>query len=231
MLTVELDTLGLEVGAAVLDLGCGRGRHMHALQARTDLRIVGVDLSLADLEAARAGLTSDTAALCVGDTRHLPFGDAAFDVVICAEMLEHIRDYRLAIAEIARVLKPGGRLGVSVPRDWPEWICWRLNSAYRRAPGGHVRIFNARALKRDIEAAGLHHRRTHGAHGLHAPYWWLQCLLWDRREQARSVALYHRFLVWDIMKRPRLTRLLACIADPLMGKSVVLYFDRNTRPA
>ncbi len=234
MLTVNFETLAVTPRDRVLDLGCGRGRHVHGLAARKNIRAVGLDLSFEDVLATRTGIVPPGHAqpfdLCVGDVRRLPFGDGAFDVVICAEVLEHIRDYRVALGEIGRVLKPGGRLAVSVPRYWPEWLCWRLNAGYHNAPGGHVRIFRARALTRDIEARGLRHRRTHWAHSLHAPYWWLQCLVWERRETSPLVRLYHRFLVWDIMKRPLVTRLLARLLDPLMGKSVVLYFAKEPTP-
>lgn len=144
--------------------------------------------------------------------------------MICSEVLEHIPDYRGAVAEIARVLKPGGALALSVPRFWPEWICWRLAPGYHLTPGGHIRIFRARRLKDDVTAQGFRYTGTHYAHGLHSPYWWLQCLRWSTRERSRLVKLYHRFLVWDIMKRPWLTRALGALADPLMGKSIVLYF-------
>ena len=56
------------------------------------------------------------------------------------EVLEHIIDYQSAV-EINRILKPQGKLAVSVPKFFPEWICWKLSLDYRNTPGGHVRIF------------------------------------------------------------------------------------------
>ena len=114
-----------------------------------------------------------------------------------------------------------------MPRAWPEWICWKLSpDGYANSPGGHIRIFKADALRSDIERRGLRFLRRHWAHGLHSPYWWLQCLIWDAKENSRAVRLYKRFLEWDIMQKPLLTRLLERLASPLMGKSVVMYFDR-----
>ena len=163
----------------------------------------------------------------VGNALLLPFVDGTFDVVVCSEVLEHIPDYKQAVKEITRILKPGGKLAVSVPRKWPEKICWALAEGYHNTPGGHVRIFEASTLRSDIEGAGLLFFRKHWAHGLHSPYWWLQCLIWSRRDTSWAVKTYHRFLLWEILKRPLLTRLLGKIADPLMGKSVVLYFDKE----
>jgi SAM-dependent methyltransferase len=141
-------------------------------------------------------------------------------------VLEHIGPYRAVLAEIRRVLKPGGALVASVPRYWPEWICWALSDAYHANEGGHVRIFRAAELERDIEALGFRRYRRHWAHALHSPFWWLKCLLWERRDESRLIALYHRLLVWDLMERPRLTRWLEALLNPVMGKSVVMYFEK-----
>ena len=64
----------------------------------------------------------------------------------------------------------------------------------------------------------------HYTHGLHSPYWWLKCLMWDRRDDHPLVKLYQKFLEWDLLERPVLTRAMAVLADPIMGKSVVMYF-------
>jgi SAM-dependent methyltransferase len=156
----------------------------------------------------------------------LPFKDGRFDIVICAEVLEHIAGWRLAVKEGIRVLKPGGHLVISVPRRWPETICWGLSAGYRHSPGGHVRIFKTNDLLRPILADGLTLWRTHYAHGLHTPYWWLKCLLGIERGHLWPVAVYHRFLTWDMMKKPRLTRRLEKWLNPVLGKSVVLYFRK-----
>ena len=74
----------------------------------------------------------------------MPFPDGAFDRVIAAEVLEHIPADQAAMAEIARVLRPGGLLAVTVPAWLPERICWRLSDDYHNVPGGHVRIFTRR---------------------------------------------------------------------------------------
>jgi len=228
MVTLRLDALDLKDGQRVLDLGCGRGRHSHALYwHERALDVVMLDLSLDDLKGAVDGFFQlpppsqqppRSAVWCVGDAARLPWPDASFDAVICSEVLEHLPDVDAALAEITRILKPGGRFALSVPRYWPEAICWRLSDDYSNTPGGHVRIYDARDLVRQVEAHGVHHWRTHFAHSLHTP--------WARQEQSRSVALYRRFLEWDLMKRPRLTRWLEAALNPVLGKSVAMYFQK-----
>lgn len=234
MLTVRFEKLGLKPGDWVLDLGCGEGRHVHGVHVIGGVNVVGLDMDLPSLAKGRAGLDllprdhdDAVTAFLVGDAYRLPFPDAAFDAVICSEVLEHLHQYQNALAEIRRVLKPGGAFVPTVPRAWPERICWALapgQGGYADQPGGHVRIFAAQALKADISGLGFRFLGQHFAHGLHSPYWWLKCAFWGRDHVL--VRLYHRFLVWDLMQRPWLTRALEALANPIMGKSVAFYFRK-----
>ena len=142
-------------------------------------------------------------------------------------MLEHIPDYRGVLHEITRVLKPDGVLSISVPRSWPENICWYLSEAYHRVEGGHIRIFNARELQQDVTDLGWRRYAKHGAHALHVPFWWLKCLFWDKQDEHMLIKAYHRLLVWDLMQKPLFTRAMDKILNPVMGKSVVMYFKRE----
>jgi SAM-dependent methyltransferase len=233
MLTVDFSWFPLSAGDRVLDVGCGEGRHSLAAYLRPGVSVVGVDLSGEDLAIAR-GRIDDMAPFdpqgyvrfLQGDATRLPFPDDAFDRVICSEVLEHIPNFIGVLEELYRVLKPGGRLCVSVPRAWPEKICWWLSSDYHNTPGGHIRIFSRRFLEREITRQGLNTYHRHGAHALHVPYWWLRCLLWRRGEKSLIVAAYHRVLVWDLMKQPALTRWFDRLCNPWMGKSTVLYFNK-----
>ena len=237
MKTIDFEKLDLQSGDRVLDLGCGEGRHAISLHLETDAEVVGVDLSEADLATAKSRLADNLAtdgvyagsgscSFELGDATALSFADASFDCVVCSEVLEHIPDYQAVLAEINRVLKPDGIMALSVPRAWPEAICWRLSKAYYQVEGGHIRIFNAQQLLSEVEDLGWNRFSRHWAHALHVPFWWLKCAFWGD-EQHWMVKQYHRLLVWDLMKRPWITRAAEWLLNPLMGKSVVMYFSRS----
>jgi len=237
MLTVDYDKLGLTAGDRLLDLGCGAGRH--AFEAlRRGAQVVAFDYDEAELKdvGAMAAAMADAGDIpspghsaCVrGDATRLPYPDDSFDRVIAAEVLEHIPADEAAIAELARVLRPGGTMAVTVPAWFAERICWALSDDYH-APaveGGHVRIYTESGLRRKLRAAGLRPGRSHHAHGIHSPYWWLRCAVGPTNDDHLLVRKYHTVLVWDIAgTQPwaRFTKLADKVLSPVIGKSVVVY--------
>jgi SAM-dependent methyltransferase len=236
MLTVDFDRFETADGLRVLDLGCGAGRH--AFEAfrrggcvvaldRCAPDLAGVATMFAAMAAEGRAPASARAGAVRGDALALPFADATFDLVIAAEILEHLPDDVAAVAELARVLRPGGLAAVTVPRWLPEKICWALSSAYHDVEGGHVRIYRARGLRGLLRrAGGLRVVGGHHAHALHAPYWWLRCLVGVHDDDHPATRAYHRLLVWDMMRRPWPTRLAEAVLDPIIGKSVVLYLRK-----
>lgn len=235
MHTVDLDRLRLRPRNRLLDIGCGNGRHCAAAYQYEQMRVFGADMAFEDLKQAEQrlhthfkwGLHGDGCrAFNCADVTRLPFADKVFDQVICAEVLEHVPDHRRAVAEIYRVLKAGGILAVSVPRRWPERICWKLAPDYGGQLPGHIRIYREADLRKLIAAQGFVFQGRHFAHALHTPYWWLKCLLDRHREDLWPARCYHRFLTWQIMQQPRWLNALEGLLNPLLGKSVVLYFTK-----
>ncbi|MFA6011590.1 MAG: class I SAM-dependent methyltransferase [Desulfobacteraceae bacterium] len=235
MITVNFNKITIKPGFKILDIGCGPGRHVSALYAHENVTVIGADLSLDDLKQGvkRLQFHDQLGAHCGGtwafttaDITRLPFKDNEFDLVICSEVMEHIPDEGKAASELLRVLKPGHDLVVSVPRFWPERICWALSDEYFNANQGHIRIYKKNQLMQLIEKAGAKYRTAHHAHSLHSPYWWLKCFIGPTREDSIAVNLYKRFLTWDILSKPALTKTLDRYLNPLMGKSLVLYFKK-----
>ncbi|MBP8981281.1 MAG: class I SAM-dependent methyltransferase [Syntrophobacterales bacterium] len=233
MLTVDFNKLDLVPGTMVLDAGCGSGRHVCEAFRRPGVGVVGIDLRWADLCQTRGYLSmmggKNTGPWLVvkGDVTRLPFADGIFDVVVCSEVLEHIPDGKAAVREIVRILKPGGDLVVSVPRYLPERICWLLSRPYHEEPGGHIRIYKQKELRRLLEDAGASLRSVRYRHALHVPYWWLKCLVGHKNDRFPLVKLYRRFLEWDIMNHPPVIRTLERLLDPLLAKSVVFYLKKG----
>lgn len=234
MLTINLKKLQLEQGDSLLDVGCGEGRHVIHACLEYNVLGIGVDLSLRDLHIANERFapfanynTNCHFSLQQTDATHLPFADNSFDKIICSEVLEHIENYIGVLQEIKRVLKPNGILGVSVPRAWPEKICWKLSDEYHQVEGGHIRIFDAQRLRKDIEALGFTFTHRYWAHALHSPFWWLKCLWWKSQDSSRIIKMYHRLLVWDLMQKPWITQTLEKILNPVLGKSVVMHFKKR----
>lgn len=241
MLTVRFDRLGLSAGDLVLDAGAGFGRHAYEV-ARRGARIVALDYADDEVRTTRATFaamieagqidTGDYVGALRGDATRLPFPDGTFDRVITSEVLEHIQDDVSAIAELVRVLKPGGTFSCTVPAWWPEKINWMLSDEYHapKSVGGHVRIYSETELKAKLRAAGLRVNGSHHAHALHSPYWWLKCAVGPRRDDHRLVNAYRRFLEWDIVKQPVPLRVAERILSPVLGKSLVLYAEKPSTP-
>ena len=136
MLTVDFDYFDLQPGHVCVDLGCGEGRHSLTAYLQENVTVIGLDLSHQDLKTAQSRI-ADMASynpqgsvdFAQANGLSLPLADHSVDRLICSEVLEHIPNYIGFLEEIDRVLKPDGRLCISVPRSWPERESWSLCDA------------------------------------------------------------------------------------------------------
>ena len=151
-------------GPRVLNAGAGTGSFSLRL-AENGFDVTSVDASSAAVEVLRRRVPGEVAQ---ADVTTLPFADAAFDAAVLGEVLEHVEDDRGALEEVARVLRPGGVLAVSVPAD-PK----RFGPSDRWA--GHVRRYSRQELLSACEAGGFTVER---------------CRAWG----FPFAALYHRYL-------------------------------------
>lgn len=234
MITIRFDTFDVQPGMSFIDVGCGQGRHSYEAYRR-GASVTAFDLNESDLADVKSmfgamelegqGGPGGTAQVQHGDVTAMPYADGTFDRVLASEILEHIPEVDAAIAEIARITKPGGLVAVSVPRNWPEQICWKLSDEYHEVEGGHVRIFKASDLVARLAATGLEPIGQHHAHALHSPYWWIKCASGTDNENVLTRS-YHRLLVWDMMSAPKVTRLTERALNPVLGKSFVVYLRK-----
>lgn len=152
-------------GRKMLDVGCGDGALLCAAVAR-GADGVGIDSDPAMLAAACA-LCDERAAgaqLLDGRAEHLPFANAAFDVVVAVTVLCFIRDAGGTIGEMARVLKPGGRLVIGELRRWNTWAALRkLRGRLGSPTWKHARFRSESELRTLVTEAGLSVMSVRGA--------------------------------------------------------------------
>jgi SAM-dependent methyltransferase len=235
VLTVDFDRLDVQAGHGMLDLGCGGGRHTYEA-IRRGASVVALDYDFATVQNVWGFIAlmveeGDLPEMPEGgavnaDALALPFPDATFDRIIASEVLEHIWADELAIRELVRILRPGGRLAVTVPTRFPERVCWALDRTYYDTPGGHMRIYRKRDLETKLVTAGLSLRGAHHAHALHSPYWWLKCAVGVDDPEAWPVRKYHDFLVWQITTQPQWLDTVDRALNPVLGKSLVVYTQK-----
>ena len=149
----------VDVGRAhdVLDVGCGTGALLDAIdrvrEGNTAPRLAGVDLSTGMLAVAR-GRLGRRGALAVADAARLPYRPARFDLALSSSALHHWDEPQRAVREMARVLRPGGRVAIT---DWcgDRWV-ERLRARFvRRREHDRLRVYRSTELATLLDEAGF----------------------------------------------------------------------------
>ena len=118
MMGEYLDAMSIDAAATVLDVGCGTGVVARTIARRKGFggHVTGIDLSASLIEAARRFATGEGLSGVIdfhaGDSQSLKLPDAAFDAVIAHTLISHVDDPRAVLGELARVVKPGGMIGI-----------------------------------------------------------------------------------------------------------------------
>ena len=152
--------LGELRGKRVLDVGCGKGRFARVfLEQEPEAELWGLDISPEMLRFAPEGMQTRA-----GSMTELPFEDSFFDGAYATESLEHAVEIERAVAEICRVVKPGGRIVVidKNAEQWgkletPEWERWFTRRELERMLARHCREVSSRYISywEDVEPDGL----------------------------------------------------------------------------
>jgi SAM-dependent methyltransferase len=144
----------LEPARNALDLGCGDGAVSSAVRAD---KLTLADVSAVALERARARVPGAEAVALERDAP-LPFADGSFDLVVCTETLEHVRDLQLLLSEVRRVLAPGGRLAITTPAH-------RSLIAAPDPLSPHLRFLTKRTLRALLDQMGFEVRELRRRRG------------------------------------------------------------------
>lgn len=137
-----------------LDLGCGDGRLGAALRAE---RITAADPSAVALTRARTRMSGASLVKLVPDAP-LPLEDTSFDLVLCAETVEHVRDVQLLLSEVRRVLRPGGTLALTTPGHGRRTAMRAAILGWERVLdplSPHLRFFSRRSLAVLLDTMGF----------------------------------------------------------------------------
>ncbi len=142
-----------------VDLGAGIGVYLKNLGEKYE-QVLGIDNNPEMLKWGNKTFTEPNISYMSGDARTLPLKNACTDMVVCSEVLEHIKESRLCLKEIHRILKPGGRLLLSMPQPWSLLevtarvaLTPRLLPLARRIyrepvyPTGHINLISANKMR------------------------------------------------------------------------------------
>jgi SAM-dependent methyltransferase len=162
-------------GSLVLDAGAGQGRYKSDFSHTS---YFGVDLAIGDNAWDYSNLDA------YSDLVALPFADNTFDAVLCIQVLEHVPEPLSVLREIARVLKPGGRLFLSAPQSW----------AQHQKPHDFFR-YTSYGLRHLFERAGMH---TESIRNMGDYFWYLSFMLFNINQWIFPRGMRGRWLTWPI---------------------------------
>jgi len=230
VLTVDFDLFDVRSGDVILDAGCGFGRHSFECIAR-GATVYSMDIDLPTLRKARYSLTDmknkgnvpkeGRFQAHIGDTLNLPFRDCTFDRIICSEVMEHVRDDELACGELVRTLKKGGKIVITVPTFFSEFIYDIMTEEYFTSPGGHIRKYLPHKLINIMENNNLEVYNIRYKHSFHAIYWMIRCLVGLHLEDHPLTTAYKNFLTLTLQSK--LMRKIENFTNFFFPKSMVLY--------
>lgn len=230
MLTVDFDLLDVREGDIILDAGCGEGRHSFECTSR-GAKVMSMDMDMESVRKVRyvlAYMKRDKQAnekgafqVHLGDALNLPFREETFDRIICAEVMEHVKDDEQACNELSRVLKNGGKIAITVPTFFSEILYDILTYEYFTSPGGHVRKYLPKKLVDIMRRNNLEIYDIGFKHSFHTIYWMIRCVVGLHLNSHPITKGYRNFLAMCL--KSKFMGRLEDFFDYFFPKSMVLY--------
>jgi|AMFO01.1.fsa_nt_gi Methylase involved in ubiquinone/menaquinone biosynthesis len=231
---IRLSLFGLQPGQSVLDIGCSWGAIAQAL-ARHGFTVFGLDYAgdLLRRGPYNNSSTGERTYFAVqGDALTLPFPDEVFDGATAIEVLEHLPDIDQAVAELRRVLRPGGRLCVGYPTIGTEKLFGRLNPWYYQDSTHPPSPRSLHALKSILTERGFRVEYVRGENfewGMWGLYHNLLRSRLDHTGHLRNHEQADRYfwLVWRALVKTRLALPLVWVGNHLFPRSWYVYAVRE----
>jgi uncharacterized protein (TIRG00374 family) len=144
------NSLSMEKNDVLIDIGCGSGVQIKEIGKMGYTLAIGIDVNLNAIRFARERSLPDTEFI-IADSQYLPIKSSRADKIICAEIIEHLKNPQLLVNEIARVLKKGGTVVITTPNDRSVWgiyeFLWDMVGRGRNYGETHLRFFSASDLR------------------------------------------------------------------------------------
>lgn len=234
MLTVDFDLLDVKKGDVILDAGCGEGRHSFECIAR-GADVCSMDIDMESLKKARyilaaIKLKEDASyhgrfQIHIGDALNLPFKEETFDKIICSEVMEHVDDDDIACRELSRALKKGGKIAITIPTFFSEFLYDIATEEYFTSPGGHVRKYLPNKIVDLMTRNNLEIYDVKFKHSFHAIYWFIRCVVGLHLENHLFTRTYRKFL--SLASDSRVMTKVEQICDFFFPKSMVFYASKK----
>lgn len=177
LFAAEIQRAAVPLQARVLDLGTGTGSNLRMLRELGYSRVIGLDMNRHAINFCRG---KGLGPVYFGDICAIPFADASFDLVLATDIIEHVENDDLAVAEIARVLTPGGQALITVPTFQALW-------GLQDEVALHRRRYRLPSLLHKVRQSGLEPRRAfYFNYLLYVPVWVARIALRKFRVQVKS---------------------------------------------
>lgn len=225
---IDLDILSLKTGGKALDIGCSYGDQAMKI-AKQGIRVYGIDSSKDYIKKFKQSAKKNNldCTPVLGDATRLPFDSNFFDAVIATEVLEHIPNFKKAIKESYRVLKPGGYACIAVPTGLSENI-FKFLHPFWQEDSGHVNFFLKRKITRILEEIGFRIEKIEKQNFEWALFWLIHSFLKTRFDDTgtpkeNELISEKYFRLWDYLRKFRVSNLVLWIGNMIFPKSYYIY--------